>query len=584
MIMRKHCATTPGEFMRLHCTRRISAATPTTLFTLLLLHAATTSAQTPPDAGRLLQEQPKPPAAPAAIPTPIKPEVVVPEAEAGPTVQVKGFRIQGAVLVPASELTELLQPLVGRELSLRQIQAAASQLTAYYLSRGYLARVIVPPQDIQDGIVTLQVIEGKRGALDVQSHDAKLDSARIQRFIDQRMQNGDAFDIRQLNTALTVLNEQPGVKVGSSLKPGQQDGAIDLLISASAKPLLDVNLGANNHGSRGTGELQTSGGITLNNPTGNFDALSLTANFSDGTEFGRADYSLAIGNSGLRLGVNGSTMRYRLTQSAFAALQGRGTADTMGLTASYPLARDTDFNLSLVASMDGKHLIDYTVVGETGNRKVITTTVSLNGYSMGEQGTTSFGVNLINGDSNQRNPGALAADLGRRQVQGNFTKLGYNVNQLLPLGADWRLSAGLRGQFASRNLDSGERMGLGGPTAVRAYPTGEASGDEAWLLNLNLSRQIGDTLTGNLFLDAGGVTINRKLWAGWNLSSPNLRNRYELAGAGLSLDWRIGPALLLNATVATPLGNNPGRDINRLNTDGSVPTHARGWISLTAQF
>lgn len=538
-----------------------------------------------PDAGDILRQQPKPPAVAPAKPAPIAP--AAPEdatPDAGPKIMVKGFRIQGAVLVPASELTELLQPLVGRELTLRQLQVAASQLTAYYMSKGYLARVIVPPQDIKDGIVTLQVTEGKRGALQLNSPDARIDTARVQSFIDNRLAAGQALDITALGEALSILNEQPGIKATSSLKPGQQEGAIDLVVTAQAKPLADFNLGLNNHGSRGTGELQTSGGLTLNNPTGNFDALGLMANLTDGTEFGRVDYSLAVGNSGLRLGVNGSALRYRLTQASFAALQGHGSADTLGLAASYPLARRTDFNLSLNASLDGKHLIDYTVAGETGNRQVTTATLGLNGYTVGDLGMTSFGLNLVTGDSNQRNAGALAADLASRRVQGSFTKLGYTAGHLLPLDADWRLSASLRGQFAGKNLDSGERMSLGGSSSIHAYPTGEASGDEAWLLNLNLTRQFGDALMGSLFLDAGGVRLNHTTWVGWNAGNPNLPNSYELTGAGFSLDWRISPALLFSASIATPLGNNPGRDINGLNTDGSVPSRARGWISLTAQF
>ena len=539
-------------------------------------------AQTAPDAGRLLQEQPKPPAALPAKPVSPAAADAMPEADAGPRFQVQGFRIQGAVLVPAEELTALLNPLVGRALTLRQIQAAAAQLTAHYLRKGYLARVIVPPQDIQDGIVTLQVIEGKRGALHVRSAHAQLDSARVQRFIEGRLQTGDAFDLRQLNTALTILNEQPGLQVSSSIKPGQQDGDIDLLINASALPPVEANLAVNNHGSRGTDAAQVSGGVTFNNLTGHWDALVLTANLSEGTQFGRADYSLAVGDRGWRLGINASSMRYHLTQDSFAALQGRGTADTIGLTASYPLARDTDFSLSLTASADGKHLVDHTVAGETGDRQVRTATAGLQGDATGDIGVTSFGVHLTTGHSDQRNPGALAADVGRRDVQGGFTKLGFSLNQLLPLGADWRLSAGLRGQIANTNLDSSERMSLGGPSAIRAYPTGEASGDEAWLINLNLSRQVGDGLMGNLFLDAGGVRVNRKLWTGWDLFSPNLRNRYELAGLGLSLDWRISPRLLLNATVAAPLGNNAGQN-NGLNADGSAANQVRGWISLTAR-
>lgn len=541
-------------------------------------------AQAVPDAGQLLQQQPKPPVAAPVQPAPVKPAEVTPETDSGPKILVKGFAIQGAVLIPASELNELLQPLVGRELSLRQIQAAASQLTAYYASRGYLARVIVPPQDIQDGIVILQVTEGKRGALDIQSTDPKLDRARIQRFIDNRMQAEAAFSLTALNTALTILNEQPGLAVKSSLKPGQQEGQIDLLINASAKPLVDINVGANNHGSRGTGEYQISGGLTLNNPSGEFDVLSLFINASEGNLLGRVDYGTALGDSGLRIGLNASAMRYRLVQNSFAALKGHGTAETFGSNLSYPLFRDTDFNLTFTASVDNKRLIDYTVVGETGNRLVAALTFGLNGYTLGERGVTSFGANLTSGASNQRNAGALASDQTSRQVQGKYAKLGYTFSHLLSFNADWSLNSALRGQFAGMNLDSSERMSLGGPTALRAYPVGEASGDNAWLVNLTLNRKLTDTLTGSLFADGGGVQQNRTLWNNWNASNPNLENSYQLAGAGIGFDWRLGNSTLLNASVAAPIGVNPGRDVNDLNSDGTPQHRIRGWISLNAQF
>lgn len=570
--------TTPGALRPLALLRNGLVGLHVCLLSLPL------SAQEVPDAGKILQQQPRPPAAPAAAPAQVAPEVVVPEADAGPKVLVKGFRIQGAVLVREAELTELLQPLVGRELSLRQIQAAASQLTAYYISKGYLARVIVPPQDIQDGIVILQVIEGKRGALDVQSTDAKLDRSRIQRFIDRRVQSGEVFDLKQLNTALSILNEQPGVGVSSSLKPGQEDGTIDLLVNASAKPIQSTNFGANNHGSLATGEYQASLGITANNPSGNFDALSVFFNFSNGSYLGRGDYSLAVGDSGLRLGVNGSFMDYRLVQTSFLALQGRGSAYTLGGTASYPLARDADFNLTLTASADAKWLIDYTVAGQTGDRLVGIGSLGLNGYTLGKRSVFNFGTNLITGNSKQRNASALAADQASRQVEGSFAKLGYTLSHLYPLNANWSLNTSLRGQFANDNLDSSERMSLGGPTAIRAYPVGEASGDDAWLMNLNLARRVTDKMTGTLFLDAGGVKQNHTLWAGWNAGNPDLPNAYELAGAGVGVDWRIGSAALLSANIAAPLGNNPGRDANNLNSDGSATNHARGWLSLTAQF
>lgn len=544
-------------------------------------------AQTAPDAGKLLREQPKPPAAapvkPAAI-TPAAPEEAT-KAE-GPKVLVKGFRIKGAVLIPESELAAILQPAVGRELTLDQIRAAGLLLTAYYAQQGYLARVVVPPQDIKDGIVEIQVIEGKRGALRLEKDGERIDAARAQHFIERRLSEGQPLDLAQLGEALNILNEQPGIEAKASLAPGQKEGEIDLHVKAADKPLASYNLGLNNHGSYGTGEMQASGGVTFSNPTGNFDALSLLVNLSQGSDFLRGEYSVAAGDSGLRLGVNASHLNYHLIPSSFAALQAKGTASTMGVAASYPLARRTDFNLSLTGSYDDKRMVDQTVAGETGNRAVGVYNLGFSGYvitgALGG-GVASFGANYVAGKSDQRNATALATDRTTRRAQGNFDKLGYNLGWLSSLPGEWRLNATLRGQFASKNLDSSEQMSLGGSSGVRAYPVGEASGDDGWLTNLDFGKSLDDSLTAHLFVDAGGITLNHTTWANWNAVNPALPNNYTLSGAGVGLDWRISPSALLAASIAAPLGNNPGADVNRLNVDASG-NRARAWITLNATF
>lgn len=563
---------------------RLIQSQPRRLAAALALLSAPVFAQTPPDAGSLLREQPKPP---TVVPTPLPPlvpEGAAQEPDTGPKILVKGFRIQGALLVSEAELLAQVQDVVGQELSFTQLRGVAARLIAYYSQRGYLARVFLPPQEIKDGIVTLQVVEGKRGSLRLNGGGERLDSARIERFINGRLGAGEPMDLVRLGEALEILNEQPGVTARSALKPGTGEAEIDLVVSAAEKPLLVRSVSVNNHGSRGTGAGQITGSVSFANPSGRFDSATLMANVSEGNRFAYADYSLAVGDKGLRLGLNASYLDYRLTQSSFDALDANGTARTLGLSAGYPLARRPDLKLSLIGNLDDKILIDNTVAGETGNRHVTVATLGLAGAKPEADGTWGFGIRLVSGQSDQRNAGALATDQASRRVQGHFTKLGYDLSYLRPLSEAWALTAALRGQFADKNLDSTERMSLGGPNAIRAYPVGEASGDQAWLLTLNAARRVGEDLAFNLFVDAGGVEQNRNTWAGWNASNPRLPNHYELAGVGVGVDWRLGPVALLSASIAAPLGNNPGRDINNKNSDGSQQDRPRGWIGLTAQF
>lgn len=555
---------------------------------VLAFAAFSVQAQQRPDAGTLLQQQPSPPAiapAPAPAPSPAAPLDL--KAIQGPSFLVKGFRFTGAALIPEADLQARVSTFLGQTVNFPALQAIAQQLTGYYLEKGYLARVVVPEQNIRDGIVEMRIVEGVRGSLEIDNKGRRVNGGRLAEFINQRLPQGAPMNVARLDEALAILNEQPGVRAGTSLKAGAREGEVVVVVSADDKPLLSSSVGINNQGSRSTGETQLQGSLTLNNPTGHFDAASLLLNATDGNTYLRADYSLAVGGRGLRLGANASHLDYRVTDDSLRALGLQGTASTYGIAASYPLARTRTLALNATASHDVKELIDRSAVGETSNRTINVTSLGIAGnvqHLLGALGTvTSFGAAVSFGDSDQRNAGALAVDRAARQANGNFSKLAYTLSNQAELSAQWSYAVALRGQFAGKNLDSSERLSLGGPGGVRAYPAGEATGDEGWILNTSLRRAFAETLATTLFYDAGGITLNRNTWANWNAGNPNLPNRYTLSGIGVGLEWRFNPAVLLSASVAMPLGSNPGRDANNNNADGRS-NHARLWLALSAQF
>lgn len=554
---------------------------------LLALCCGVLQAQQPPDAGGLLRDQPKPPPVVAPKPAPAAPAAASAPADGGPKVVVKSFRIVGASLIPDTELAEQLKDFVGQELTLAQLQRAAPTLVGYYARKGYLARVILPPQEIKDGIVVINVIEGRRGSLRIERKDgARVDGARVQGFVEQRLGAGEAMNIADLEEALNILNDQPGVTARSTVAPGSAERMVDVVVSADDKPLVNIAVSADNRGAKASGAQQLSGYLNLANPTGLFDAASVLVNASRGTSFGRLDYSLAAGNSGLRLGVNASVLDYDLVQAEFKALQANGTARTAGLSAAYPLFRKAEHSLSLGISLDAKRLRDLTVAGETSNRRVRVAGIGLSGFANDEAfggGTIQYEASVSAGKTEQRNAAALAADLATRQVEGSYSKFNYGLRRLQALGGDWSLSAALRGQSASKNLDSTERFVLGGPFAVRAYPVGEAAADAGWLLSLALGWRATEQLAASFFVDTGGVTLNENLWANWNAANPRLPNRYQLSGAGIGLDWRFAAQGVASFVIAHPLGSNPGRDANDRNVDGGT-NGSRGWISINLQF
>lgn len=547
-------------------------------------------AQTVPDAGTLLREQPKP-----ATPMPAPASVLTPGTAAdnrkdtGFKVLVKGFRYQGATLIAVSELDQLLAPYLGKELSLKQLHALAATITSFYGDHGYIARTVLPPQEIKDGIVTFRIIEGKRGGLSFRQNGNRVPLDWVKGLIDNRLGANPYLDLNQLGEAAAILNEQPGMEAEIELLPGQREGEVGLNVLIKEKPLVSTTLGVSNQAPRATGEYQAQGSVTFNNLSGNLDAASLLAVATEGSAYARGDYSLPVGMSGLRVGANASALHYRVTQADLSALDPNGTATTFGLGASYPLIRRHDQMFTLTASADSKKLVDNTTAGETSNRKAQITNLGIYGWLMPASdqflggGKTTVGAAIGFGSSHQHNAGALAADDLTRRVEGNFTKLDYTFGHLRPLNKDWTFDATLHGQFADKNLDSTERFSLGGPWGIRAYPVGEGTGDEGWLLNVNFRRRLSEGTAATLFLDTGGVTVNHNVYAGWNAGLPQLKNNYQLSGVGAGLDWHILNNALLNATLATPLGSNPGRDANNNDVDGRNSS-LRFWLSLNAQF
>lgn len=536
-------------------------------------------AQTPPDAGSILREQvrPRPETTPAAPP----PQLVAPAPSpqtGGARVFVKGLRIDGATLIPQAELLALLQPLIGAERSFGQLEAAALVLIGHYAERGYLARVTLPPQEIKDGVVGFRVVEGTRGALQVSATGSRIDAARAARFVEAALPAGSTLDLRALGQALNVLNEQPGIQARASLAPGAAESAVDISVQASEQPLLGWSLDLNNHGSRGMGEYQAVGLLTVRNPTGRFDAASLLLNAKDGGLYGRGEYSVAVGDRGLRLAGHLSRLDYRLVDTRFSALSAKGVADTVGVSASYPLLRRTTVNLTLNGALEQHRLLDRAGANELSRRTVSAGKVGLSGHAVQPGlGLVSFGLVASGGESEQHNAAAALADQSGRRVQGGFTKQSWNLGLERPVNAAWALAIALRGQIAQKNLDSSERFTLGGAQGVRAYPSGQAQGDEGWLASLELRGRLDERWALVGFVDSGQITVDHSAAVGTAV------NRYRLTGAGIGIDWRVHGNAVLRTLLAAPLGNNPGQDSAGNNADGRAQ-QSRLWTSLQLQF
>jgi hemolysin activation/secretion protein len=542
------------------------------LVTIALLASSQGSlAQQPlPGAGGQLQQIPPPPLREKAEPD-LRVEgrnAAAPAVAEGETFRVSKLMVTGNSLYREAELLAAAGFIPNSEMSLAQLRDSAARIAAFYNERGYfLAQAYLPAQEIEEGAVTVAVVEGRYGKTGFNNRSRLSDGAVSNALAGLR--TGEPVTARPLERRLLLLSDIPGIKVRSTLAPGTGVGTSDLLIDVAPGRRLTGSVEADNGGNRYTGAYRLGGSVNFNNPTGFGDVLSLRLLGSSGAlGYGRLAYQAPVGAA--TLGAAFTHLRYELGRE-FRSLDADGTANIASVFGSYPLVRSRNANLYALAGVDSKWLTDRIELASTRSRR---TSQALNlGFSgdmvdgLGGGGRNIVSAGLAVGDLHLRSDMDRAADALTARTEGRFGRLQLSGARLQALGGPLSFYAAVRGQLAFGNLDTSEKMELGGAYGVRAYPEGEAYGDEGWIgtleARLALTRWTG-RLPGELglfgFVDHGRIRFADDPWA----AGPNGASR---SGIGAGLSWaapggtvaRLSHARKLGDQAVTSGPDKPGR-------------------------
>jgi hemolysin activation/secretion protein len=500
------------------------------LATLALLFSLPAYAIERPDAGKTAgqMEERK-----VILPDKPAPGVVVGQDEktapapAGPRIKVTAVRIAGQTVFGEAELQALVKDAAGKELTLAELEAFAGRITKHFRDAGYIvARAYLPAQTVTDGVVEIAVVAGKYGKFDIRNR-SRLATDAIAGLIGG-LRSGDYIKQDSLERALLLVSDTSGVSVKATLAPGQAPGTADLILDITDAAPVTGSLTADNHGNRFTGRDRGGVTVTVRNPGGVGDEAVLGGTYAgSGLDNLSLSYRHPVGRRGLSLGVAYSRTRYLLGED-FASLDASGEAKTTGIYAAYPFVRSRDFNLYGRVGYDHRKLLDRQ--GSTGsvtNKSANLLTFGLSGDIRDKRGdgVTGFALTYAAGRLTTDSPDDATA----ARTAGSYGKTTLGVSRLKHLNSRLSYYLSFTGQLADKNLDSSEKLFLGGADGVRAYPQGEAAGDEGYLftgeLRWNLPTPRFQLVA---FIDNGSVTINKNPWD----DSPNRRT---LTGAGLGL-------------------------------------------------
>lgn len=518
---------------------------------------------------------------PGLLPPAPEPEFELPPPPAGATgarggpqvLRLEAVRLRGSTVLSHAEVAGAAAPFVGRTVSAADLQALRQRLTRLYVERGYLnSGVILPDQDVAQGTVVFQAVEGTLTELDVSG------GGRLRpRYVRARLAAATAAPVNVLRVreALALLQRDPLIdRIHASFTPGERPGEARLSVDAVPAPAFGVTVSVDNARSPSIGATGRALELAHRNLSGRGDAATLAVHRTDGLDERSASYSLPLSARGATL-----TLGYRYSEAAvveapFDEVDIASESEDLRLTLDVPVRLTLATRLAFGLALESRHS-QTTLLGRPfsfsagvndGRAEVSVVRLHADWLSrradsvLAARATLSAGVDVLDATRNARRPDT------------RFTSMLTQLQWVQRLGERSQLV--LRGdlQLAADPLLPQEQYALGGAATVRGYRENLLVRDSGWLASAEWRTDLWRPAAGRgglqlaLFADAG---------RGWNRRRATARPD-SISSAGVGLRWSAPAGLHAELYLAEPLRNvSAGSD---LQDDG---VHFRlGWTSF----
>lgn len=470
------------------------------------------------------------------------------------SLDIAEYRVEGVAALSPAVVERTVYPYLGPARGAGDVEAARAALEKAYHDAGLrTVSVVIPPQRIDSGVVTLRVIESRVRRLRVTGaayHDQEVIKAAT-----PALAEGKTPDFDALQRELVAL-QNADRRVTPSVTPCEDAGLIDAELKVEDRLPLHGSLELNNRNNPDTKPLRLNGELRYDNlwQAGH----GVGASFQVAPE--RAEdakvfsaYYLARFAEGPDLMLSGTRQDSDVNTLGSFNVSGRG--DVIGLRAIFELGAGESLYHSFSAGIERKSFdTALSGAGTPAFSSPITYYPISANYDAtrlwrdGSSSRASLGTVL-----HLRGMGADEAEFETKRAGsgGGFMYLRGDVSHLQKLPDDFEFFVQAQGQASPGPLVSNEQFGVGGLSTVRGYYESETVGDNALTLSAELRTPAlrwggaPDEWRIHTFVDWAGATLNEAL--------PGQQARYEYAAAGVGSRLKFNHALSGSVDVAVPL-------------------------------
>lgn len=485
--------------------------------------------------------------------------VTIPDSAKQVKFTLSQIRLEGASIFTENELGAIYQPYLNHEITLDIIWRIAGQITERYQNAGYfLSRAYVPAQEIDGGVVTIKVVEGYIGEVNVE--DSTLADHFFVRQLTARIKDKRPLSAYDLESFMLQTNALPGFEFRAFVEPlkGVEDGVTRL----SLHPQKETGNGLvsfDNFGSRFLGPHQatltyqdsflplqetTLSGLT-SIPTDEikyFSLLHVVPVYPDWTVELSGSYSTSAPGASLR------------------SNDIKGNSRDIGLNVNWKPIRQRQENLTVSLELTGKNTNSDILSNNPLTRDRIRVARGRLGYDTSDSWNgynyitfiASRGLNVLGASEDGD------ANLSRAGAESDFSTAQFSYIRQQAISNNLTLIGQFSGQLASGSLFSSEEFGYGGQTFGRAYDPSELTGDHGLAASLEL-RYLGigawqeASFVPYAFYDIGKV---------WNEDIGGIAESAAAAGLGVRVNHssgftgNLGLAYPLTHDISVPIYGN----------------------------
>ena len=480
-------------------------------------------------------------------------------------VYIENIEVTPSQILTVSEIEDIVDDYKETNVKIEQLKEIVDRINRLYLDKGYVtARAFLPQQTIENGVVKIELLEGKVGNI------AIINNKRTKRkYIKDRLglKQGEIFNIRKYEEDLMIFNRyNDGVELTTTLSPGEAElGTTDILVNTHERFPFHLTALMDNAGRSTIGKYR--GGLMLQHDSllGYRDKFTAGAYANKYSVTPFVDYNIPVNKKDGRIGFSFSSSNSKIGHGPYKMFNIHSRSLNYSLYYTQPIYRKPWTELSSTTSINYKKAATSFDHTDLYRDNITSLQTGLN-----FRYDTARGIWYLNQNASYAFP-IFDRDSNYLKIEGGLLRLhdfGYGF-----IGT-------LRGNYQvipnKRVVPYVDQFMAGGAATVRGYSEGLLIGRTGYLVSAELqfplgprtikskdkSKQIpfsGSFLKGFAFADHAGVFP----YKGTGKGSEGYDQNDFLMSIGCGIKINLPKDIAIRLSWGIPLMNNNHEETNK---------------------